>query len=136
MILMIEKGIRDRICEATHRYAKVNNKYMNNYDKNNESLYIEYLDANNLYGWTVSVCIQMQSIQNNYLIFIKIYHFYPKEKKLKKVEKLICSIEDKGKYVIHIRTLKQTLNHGLVLRTQSNSIYSKKSIKTIHLNEY
>ena len=57
MILMIEKGIRDRICDATHRYAKVNNKYMNNYDKNNESLYTEYLDTNNLYGWTVSVCI-------------------------------------------------------------------------------
>ena len=62
--------------------------------------------------------------------------FLPERKNIEKIEKLICSIEDKGKYVIHIRTLKQTLNHGLVLRTQSNSIYSKKSIKTIHLNEY
>ena len=41
--------------------------------------------------------------------------FLPERKKLEKVEKLVCSIEDKGKYVIHIRALKQTLNHGLIL---------------------
>ena len=34
---MIEKGIRGGICQGTHRYTKTNNKYINNYDKNNES---------------------------------------------------------------------------------------------------
>ena len=52
MILMTEKGIRDRgVCQATNRYAKANYKYMKIYSKNIKSSYIEYLDANNLYGW-------------------------------------------------------------------------------------
>ena len=50
MILMIEKGIRVGMCQATHRYAKANNKYMKYYNKNIHSSYIEYLDANILYG--------------------------------------------------------------------------------------
>ena len=48
-----DKGIRGGICQATHRYAKANNKYMKNYNKNIESSYIEYLDASNLYGWVM-----------------------------------------------------------------------------------
>ena len=39
------------------------------------------------------------------------------KKKLEKLEKLVCSIEDKEKYVIHIRALKQALNNGLKLKT-------------------
>ena len=42
--------------------------------------------------------------------------FLPEIKKVNKVEKLICSIEDKEKYVIRIRVLKQALNHGLVFK--------------------
>ena len=52
MLLMIEKGTSGGICQATHRYAKAN-QYVKKYDKNNESSYIEYLDANNLYGWAM-----------------------------------------------------------------------------------
>ena len=50
MLLMVEKGIRGGICQAIHRYAKANNKYMKSYDKNTASLYLAYLDANKLYG--------------------------------------------------------------------------------------
>ena len=50
MLLMVEEGIRRGICQATHSYAKASNKYMDNYDKNIESSYIEFLDAKNLYG--------------------------------------------------------------------------------------
>ena len=48
MLLMVEEGIRGGICHSTHRYAKENNKYMENYNKNEESSYIQYLGANNL----------------------------------------------------------------------------------------
>ena len=51
---MVEKGIRGGICHAMHRCAKANNKFMKSYDKNKESSYIQYVDANNLYGWVMS----------------------------------------------------------------------------------
>ena len=48
--------------------------------------------------------------------------FLPEGRKLQKVEKLVCSIEDKEKYVIHIRALKQALNHGLILKNVNRVI--------------
>ena len=44
MILTFERGIRGRICQATHRYAKANRQYMKDYDKNKESSNLKYCD--------------------------------------------------------------------------------------------
>ena len=54
MLLMVEKGIRGRICYSIYRYAKANNKYMKDYDKNKELPCIQYWDVNNLYVWETS----------------------------------------------------------------------------------
>ena len=40
MLLIVGKGIKGRICHAIHQYAKTNNKYMNDFDKNKESSYL------------------------------------------------------------------------------------------------
>ena len=63
MLLMIEKGTRGGICHTIHGYAKANNKYMKNYDKNNASSYLMYLDANNLYGWAMSQKLPVNSFE-------------------------------------------------------------------------
>ena len=53
MLMMVEKGIRGQICHAIRRYAKANNKYMNNYNENIELSCLMYIDANNLYSWAM-----------------------------------------------------------------------------------
>ena len=151
MLLTVENEIRVGICQATHRYAKANNKYMKNYNKDIISSYLMYLDANNLYGWAMSQKLPVNGfkwVEKSRLSrfnerFIKNYNensdigyflevdidypkelfnfhkdlpFLPERKKVKKCEKLICSIEDKEKCVVHIRALKQALNHGLILK--------------------
>ena len=50
MLLMVEEGITGGTCHSIQRYAKANKKYMKGYNNNEESSYIQYLDANNLYG--------------------------------------------------------------------------------------
>ena len=54
MLLMVEEGIRGGRCNSIHRHANANNKYMENYNKNEELSYIQHLDANSLYGWAMS----------------------------------------------------------------------------------
>ena len=153
MLLMVEEGIRGEICHSIHRYAKANNKYMKNYNINEESTYIQYLDANNLYGWAKSKKLPVNGfkwIGNNETAgpvlneeFIKNYNendnkvyifevdvkypkklhelhsdlqFLPERMEINKCKKLVCNLFSKKKYVAHINTLKQALNHGLKLK--------------------
>ena len=79
MLLMVEEGIRGGICHSIHRYAKTNNKYMKNYNNNENSPYIQYLDANNLYGWAMSTKLPVNGFKwtDNNIIneeFIKNYN--------------------------------------------------------------
>ena len=55
--LFIEKGLRGGISYNAKRYAKANNKYMNDHDPKKTSTFITYLDMNNLYGWAMSESI-------------------------------------------------------------------------------
>ena len=50
MLLKVEKGIRSGICHAIHLFLTANNKYMKYYDKNKESLFLNYWGVHNLYG--------------------------------------------------------------------------------------
>ena len=131
MLLMVENEIRGGICQATHRYAKANNKYMKNYDKSIESSYLAFLDANNLYGWTMSQKLPVNGFElveerlskvnegftkkydetsnTEYFLVVDVEYskalfnshkdlpFLLERKKIEKVEKLVCCIEDKEK---------------------------------------
>ena len=139
MLLMIEEGIRGGICHAVHRYAKANNEYMKDYDESKESSYIQYLDANNLYGAAMSEKLPINGfkwvndISRKDKKFVKSYDkknsdkgyypsklhrlhsdmpFLPERMKIDKTQKLVCNLHDKKKYVVHI----SILDHGLKLK--------------------
>ena len=149
MLLMVEEGIRGGMCHALHRYAKANNKYMKNYDEKEESSYIQYSDANNLYDWAMSQKLPVSGfklekdmskfteefIKNYYedsdkgyilevdVKYLKKLHdlhsdlpFSPERMKIDKCKKLVCNLYNKKKHVVHIRSLKQALNHRLILK--------------------
>ena len=146
---MVEEGIRGEICHLIHRYAKANNKYMENYNENKESYYIQYSDANNLYGWAMSQKLPKNNFKwtgdtsrineefikkynensnKGYILEVDVKYpkklhdlhsdlpFLPRRMKIDKCKKLVCNLHNKKKYVVHIKSLKQALNHGLKLK--------------------
>ena len=163
MLLMVEEGIRGGICHSIHRYAKANNKYMNNYNNNEESSYIQHLNANNLYGWAMSKKLPVNGFkwidnsetagpvinedfiknydENNdkgYIFEVDVQYpkrlhelhsdlpFLSERMEINECKKFVCNLFNKKKYVAHINTLKQALNHGLKLK---KSIESSNLIK-------
>ena len=63
MLLMVEEGIRGGMCQVVYRNAKAKNKYMKNYNISIKSSYLDYLDANNLYGREMSQKLPVNSFK-------------------------------------------------------------------------
>ena len=160
MLLMFEQGICGGITQSVHRYAATNNSYMKEYDSNKPTNYLQYLDANNLYGlamsqplptgefrwikcddWNPKGLVEMFSNENKYGYLLEVDVSYPKElhdlhnhipfmcnkMKVNGVEKLIPNLYDKRKYIVHIRALKQAIDHGLLLKKIHRCIRFRQS---------
>ena len=141
MLLMFERVIRGGITQAVRKYASANNKYMGDrFDPKSESSYLQYLDANNLYGWAMSqplptggfkwVDVNPNEVSElatrtdkGYVVSNpKELHnqhndvpFMCERMEINGVEKLVPNLRDKKNYVIHIQALNQALQHGLRL---------------------
>ena len=87
--MMFEQSIRGGITHISKRYAVANNKYMKDYNPDEESSYIQYLDANNLYGWAMS-----QQLPSHGFSWMK---NITKEKVMEILEKANHSMFNKGK---------------------------------------
>ena len=155
MLLMFERGIRGGITQSVHRWAAAKNPYMGSeYEKSKPTKYLQYLDANNLYGWTMSqplltgeFCwVEFRKVEE--LVAKKDYGYlleadirYPKnlhdyhnnlpfmcaKMKINGIEKLVPNLYYKCKYVIHMRALAHASEHGLVLERIHRAIEFKQS---------
>ena len=80
---------------------KLNEEFIKNYDEDSDKGYILEVDL-------------------EYLEKLRGLHddlpFLPEKMKIDKCKKLICNLYDKKDSVVHIRSLKQALNHGLILK--------------------
>ena len=81
--------------------SKFNEIFIRNYDQNSDKGYFLEVDVD---------------YPKKLFDLHKDLPFLPERKKVNKVKTLICNIEDKKKYVVHIKVLKQALHHRLVLK--------------------
>ena len=148
MLLMVEKELEEK-CHAILRYAKANNKYMKDYNKDEEGSFLQYNDANNLYGFAMSEPLPVDGFEwmedlskidedfiknydknsdKRYILEVDVEYpnnlhdlhsglpFLLERMKIDKCKKLVCNLYNKNNYIVHIRSLKQALNHGLILK--------------------
>ena len=145
MLLMFEWGIKGGITQAVRKYASANNKYMGDkFNPESESSYLQYLDANNLYGCAMSqplptggfkwVDVNPNEISElatrtdkGYVLEVNVSYprdlldshndlpFMCERMEINGVEKLVPNLRDKKSYVIDIQALNQVLQHGLRL---------------------
>ena len=152
MLLMVEKGIRGGVSMVSNRYGKANNKYMGDkFNSNEPSKYIQYLDANNLYGWAMSKPLPTHGFKwmktseldtwelHSCILEVDLeypkklhdlhndYPLAPEQIVVNKFEKLIPNLWNRKKYVIHYENLKQYLNLGLKLTNIHRGIKFKES---------
>ena len=155
MLLMIEEGIRGGICHAVHRYAKANNEYMKDYDESKETSYIQYLDANNLYGAAMSEKLPMNGFKwVNYISridkkFVKSYDKKNSDKSYilevdndypSKLHKLRCDIpflpermkiDKTQKLVCNLHDKKKYVVHISILKQALNHELKLKKVRRV-----
>ena len=103
--------------------SKFHENVLKNYDERRNKGYILKVDA---------------EYPKNLLNLYKDLPFLAERKKIKKYNKLVCKIHDKENCVVHIRALKQALNHGLILKKVHRVIQfnQKNMTENIHCHEY
>ena len=90
MILFVDSGIRGGVSMISNRYGKANNKYMENYNPKEESKFITYLDANNLYGWGMSQKLPFKNFR------------WLDEAKLANFDPTLINTEDDTAYILQV----------------------------------
>ena len=81
--------------------SRINEEFIKNYNENNNKGYILKVD--------VKYPKKLHDLHSD-------LPFLPKRMKIDKCKKLVCNLQNKKKYVVHIKSLKQALNHGLKLK--------------------
>jgi hypothetical protein len=184
MVLLFESGLRGGVTQCSKRYAKANNKYLENYDENDKNSYLLYVDCNSLYGYSMAdympesefkwlndeeiknfernIDMYLNSTDVGYVIECnleypeRLHDFHSdfplapekmkiptkdlseyqknlleimKDIKYKRVptEKLMLTLYDKEKYIVHYQNLKLYLSLGMKLKKIHRILSFKQS---------